>query len=175
MTHKQFIESVEKKELKLAFGEKATHYGIVFFLLFMLVAYIFKQVRDYLNREMYISPSDVFLFIILPLLLCILYYFIQKQKLKFIIIDTSLTFAEVSDIFVDVATERGWELEQHTSNILIAKTPYGSGSWGEQVTLLLYKDQLFLNSICDPEKFSSVVSNGRNKKNQILLLEKLRR
>jgi hypothetical protein len=176
MTHEQFKKSIEKKELQLSFWGTFTHYGIVAFLLFISLFFILSQVRDYLRNEMYILRSEVFLFVVCPVLLSILSYFIQKQKLKLIVIDSSLNSKEVSAIFNEVASEQEWNLSQHTSNILIANTPYSfkSGSWGEQVTLLLFKNQIFLNSICDPAKMSSVVSYGRNKKNQLLLLNKLR-
>jgi cytochrome c oxidase subunit IV len=177
MTDEQFKKSIEKKELQLNFEGRFTHYGIVSFLLFIALFFILNQVNDYLKNQMYIRLSDIILFIVLPTLLSILYYFIQKRKLKLIVIDTSLTPKEVSDIFSEVASEQGWGVSQQTSNILIANTPcsFRSGSWGEQVTLLLFKNQIFLNSICDPERRPSIVSYGRNKKNQLLLLNKLRK
>lgn len=177
MTPQQFKKSIKKQELQLNFWEKLTHYAIVPFLLSIPFFFIFNQLRHYWKNEMYVLDSDVFLFIVLPILLSILYYFIQKQKLKLIVIDTALTTNEVATIFNEVASEQGWQISQHTSNIFVAHTPqsFRSGSWGEQVTLLVFKNQIFLNSICDPEKKPSVVSNGKNKKNQLLLLNKLRK
>ncbi len=59
--------------------------------------------------------------------------------------------------------------------IIIAKTHPSifSGSWGEQITILFDDDRILINSICDPDKKSSVVSMGRNKKNVSKLLEEI--
>jgi hypothetical protein len=133
------------------------------------------QIKDYLKNQMYLVRSDFFLFVVAPIIFSYLFFLSQKQKLKFIQIDMAFTSTEVFYIFHKIALENGWAITQHTHNIIIAKTPFSfkSGSWGEQVTLLIDKDKIYLNSICDPEKPSSVVSYGSNKRNQLLLLSKL--
>lgn len=50
-----------------------------------------------------------------------------------------------------------------------------SGSWGEQITILFYKNRVLVNSICDLEKQNSVASYGRNKENMAKLIEEIKK
>jgi hypothetical protein len=74
-----------------------------------------------------------------------------------------------------VAEKLKWEFISTTNDAYIAKTNPGffSGSWGEQISVLFYQDSVFVNSICDPNKRSSVVSWGRNSENENTLIDKI--
>jgi hypothetical protein len=63
-----------------------------------------------------------------------------------------------------------------TKGCIIARTSPGifSGSWGERITIILDKNRVLINSICDPEKRSSVVSMGRNRKNCRTLINEIK-
>lgn len=67
------------------------------------------------------------------------------------------------------------EFTSATNDAFIANTNPGffSGSWGEQITVLFYQDSVFVNSICDPNKRSSVISWGRNSENEDTLIDKI--
>jgi len=49
------------------------------------------------------------------------------------------------------------------------------GSWGEQVTLIFSGKKILINSICDPDKKSSIVSYGNNKRNVENILEEIKK
>ena len=112
---------------------------------------------------------------IIPAILGILFYRLQKRRLKFKSIDTKLTRDELGPIIEKVAKELEWTPFVNNKKIIIAKThpSFFSGSWGEQITILFDKNRILVNSICDPDKRSSVVSMGRNKKNMNRLIKEI--
>lgn len=49
-----------------------------------------------------------------------------------------------------------------------------SGSWGEQITVLIKGNRVYVNSVCDLNKRTSIVSFGRNKKNELAILQNIK-
>ncbi|WP_136668314.1 hypothetical protein [Flavobacterium sp. H122] len=86
-----------------------------------------------------------------------------------------MTREELDPIIEKVAKELEWTSYVVNKKMIIAKTHpnFFSGSWGEQITILFDKNQVLVNSICDPDKRSSVVSMGRNTKNMNRLIEEI--
>lgn len=176
MTKEQLIYSLETKELKLSFWDKLTHYGIVLFLFFIPSVFIFLRLKDYFNGTPKAFKNAELWFMIIPTLLGLLFYKFQKKRLKFKSIKTELTREELDPIIEQVANELKWTPYIVNKKMIIAKTypSFMSGSWGEQITILFDKDSVLVNSICDPDKRSSVVSMGRNTQNEKTLLERIK-
>ena len=112
-----------------------------------------------------------------PLVLSELAFLLQKKRLKFKVIQTTLTGGQIEAIIQQVAAELEWKGPFITKNIYRAKTDPGfwSGSWGEEITILLSGDKIFINSICDLNKRPSVVSFGRNRENENTVIESIKR
>jgi hypothetical protein len=74
------------------------------------------------------------------------------------------------------ANELGWKSRINRGDLIIKSTnpSWLSGSWGEQVTIILDDNRLLINSICDPNKKASIISIGRNKKNINRLIENVK-
>ncbi|MDJ1497635.1 hypothetical protein QNI19_32145 [Cytophagaceae bacterium DM2B3-1] len=72
-------------------------------------------------------------------------------------------------------TELGWVPYLMDEEVIIAKTypRLLSGSWGERITILFDNNKVLVNSICDPDKHSSVVLFGGNEKNETRLIEEI--
>jgi hypothetical protein len=88
-----------------------------------------------------------------------------------------LTREELDSVVEKVANELKWIPYVMDKKVIIAKThpSFFSGSWGEQITILFDKNRVLVNSICDPDKRSSVVSMGRNKQNMSRLIEEIKK
>ena len=86
-----------------------------------------------------------------------------------------MTREELDKIINQVATELKWTIFSTNKRIVEAKTfpSFFSGSWGEQITILFDNKRVLVNSICDIDKQSSVVSMGRNKKNINRLIKEI--
>jgi len=175
MTSEQIKYSIETGEMKLVKWRKFTHYEIVGTLFILPAMVLFLLLKDYFQgAPRSLRESDIW-FMIIPSILGLLLYRIQKNRLKFKYIDTKLTREELNSIIEKVAEELEWIPYLNNQEIIIAKTHPGffSGSWGEQITILFDKNRVLVNSICDPSKRSSVVSMGRNKRNINRLIEEI--
>ena len=76
------------------------------------------------------------------------------------------TDQEFQEAIQRTASEYEWKIERNNKAVFRAYRPSNwTGSWGEMITIIRGKDALLLNSICDPNKTSSVASFGWNKRN----------
>jgi hypothetical protein len=172
MTSSQIQYSIETGRLKLGNWDKLSHYGIVGLLLIIPCLFVFSHLKDYLaGTPQYIMPGERW-FMIIPSILGLLFYRLQRNRLKFKMTDTHLTREQLGPVIKKVADELGWVIEKDNKKIIIARTHPGffSGSWGEQIIILFSRNKVLVNSICDPQKRSSVVSMGRNKRNMRRLI-----
>jgi hypothetical protein len=175
MTKEIYDRSVETGEVQLVgFWDKSAHFGIVGFLLFLATVVVCVEWNLQKNNINIFQSVDLWM-IIAPLTLALIFYLVQKQRLKFRVVKTKLNHAQLKEILTEVAEMLEWKFTSMTTNVCIATTNPGffSGSWGEQITILFYQDSVFVNSICDPDKRSSVVSFGRNRENERTLIDKI--
>ena len=175
MTADNISTSIKTGNLQLTNRDKLAHYGIVGFLLFIFFMLVLFYVRNLFTDTRYTPETSKVLAIgaIIPGLLGILFYIIQRKRLKLKVTETSLPRATLDKIVAEVAEKLNWKFYIMEEKVIVAKTSpsFFSGSWGEQITILFEKDKVYVNSICDPNKQSSVVSLGRNKKNVNTLLQ----
>ena len=100
-----------------------------------------------------------------PLLFAIVFYFVQKKRLKFKVINIRVNTDTFIQIAQETAKELEWEILERKSNLLVAKSGFNWKSWGELITIIKDKDRILFNSICDPDNRPSVASWGINKVN----------
>lgn len=137
----------------------------------MVVLYLYRYFTSGVIRQIHGFDFGV---LIVPIILGTFFYKLQRSRLKFTVIPTDRTRAEFDDVIAEVAAKHKWTLVTSNDRIVVAKTGFSwAGSWGEQITILFDKDRILINSICDPDKRSSVTSFGRNKKNVRALKEEI--
>ena len=175
MTNEDLKHVLETGKLKLSFWNKFSHYGIVGFLIIIPTTLVFLHLKAYFEEIQNPLKEGEILFIIIPVILAVFFYLLQRNRLKFKTVETSLNRGEIDLIIKRVSNELEWMEFIYNDKIIVAKTHPGflSGSWGEQITILLDKNVIFINSICDPNKQSSIVSMGRNKQNENKLIEEI--
>jgi hypothetical protein len=175
MTEEQIENSIQNNKLNLGTWDKFNHYSIVWFLLFMPAVMIFLHVKDYFR----VSPNPInggdLIFSIIPIVLAFLFYKSQQNKLKFKIAETNLERPELDKIIHNVASELQSKVYSRGDKFVLANTnpSFLSGSWGEQITILFDKNRVLINSICDLNKKTSLVSMGRNRKNMNTLFNEI--
>ncbi len=176
MKKETYDKSVETGELQLVgFWPNLSHFGLVYFLLFMPAMVLFFHLIDYFRNIHNLFQEGELWILIVPPILAIIVYLIQKRRLKFRIIQTKLNHIQLKEILIKVAQQLEWEFISSENDLYLAKTnpSFFSGSWGEQITILFYQDKVFINSICDPSKRPSVVSWGRNRKNEDTMINEV--
>jgi hypothetical protein len=166
MTDEQYQKSVDTEELQLDFCGKFSHFGIVGFCLMMPIIVFSYYIIGAIQGDIDPFNTADFLIIFIPTLVGCLFYYLQKSRLKFKVITTSLTRFELLAIVNQVGKQLEWQISHPGHNVVFAQThpSFFSRSCGEQITILFYGDDVFINSVCDLSR-SSVVSFGRNRKN----------
>jgi|GEM_PF-817381 len=172
MTNEQIKASIETNELKLSFGDKFAHYFIIVFLLFMPMFLISSKIYDYFKGISNPIEGEIW-FIIIPTALAPFAYVLQRNRLKFLVVESNLPKEEIHRIIEKVAKELEWKIFKQNEKMVLATTSpsFFSGSWGELITILFDKNRILVNSICDPGKKTSLVSWGRNKNNMLWLID----
>lgn len=146
------------------------HYSAVYFIMFIP---LFDVIYTIKNDESFLKFNYSYLLI----LVAIIMFFIQKNKLNF----KHLKFFNLSDNF-DIAInttvqELNWVIDYTSDNYIRAHRGFdykSGGSWGEMITIIKLENRILINSICDPNGlFSSVISYGWNRKNIKIFEENL--
>jgi len=163
--------------IKLSWWDLITHYLIVLFLLMPLIFVFIDWIKNLITGE-YTGVrtfKEMFLFNFTFSILAIAFYFIQYNRLNFKTIRTSISNDLIQNAIKTTASELEWIPFINTKNYKVFKTfpKWYTGSWGGQITVILDNDKVMINSICDPDKRSSVVSVGRNRKNMRCLIDKI--
>lgn len=166
----------QKKRLKLSRWQALEHYFIVIFILFvpcLLLVFLFEIYfsKTYTGVR---TANDLFSVASPMVLIAIVLYFIQKRRLRFREFLVEYTNQEFQQAVRRTVNEYDWKIEINNEHIFRAYRPSNwTGSWGEMITIIKEKDRLLLNSICDPNKWSSVTSYGCNKRNVNTFLKNL--
>lgn len=173
-------ESIQKmkknKRSELSLSQKLSHYGIVFFLLFIVSLTVKSLLEIYLTKTYTgVLTADELIISSLPfLILVVLFTFIQYRRLNFKEYEVNFTEEQFQKAVKRTESELGWRVEKNTKTIFIAYRQWNwSGSWGELVTIIKEHDKVLINSICNPDSFSSVASYGWNRKNIKAFLKNL--
>ena len=166
MTEIQIQKMNETETLILTKGQTFWHYSIISFL-FIVPLMTSIDVFKYYVTHTYNSTKPIgFTFGYIWILPALIFYFIQKRRLKFTIINISVVDDKFHDAVKQTAKELKWDIKQMTNKFVIAKSGFSWRSWGEQITILHDNNKILFNSICDPDNRPSVTSSGMNKINR---------
>ena len=164
--------SIETGRLWLSFGDKLSYffpaYGIVGISVFMPSFWLYDQIIGS-SKPVAIRPGEPasYFFVLVPLFLGAAIYLFQNRALRLVAVRTGRGKAENRAFVRARAKKLGHFIVLDNKDALVGITnpPFRSGSWGERVTVLFQDGEVFVNSICDPDKPSSLVSFGRNRTN----------
>ena len=154
--------------LKLTIGQTIDHYFIVVFLLIVPGLTSHNLYKIYVTKTYDgVRTADELITFSLPfLILSIFFIFIQRHRLKFQEIKINYTDEQFQGAVNRTIEQLKWQIEYNDNDFFRAYRPWNwSASWGEMITIIKEKDRLLINSICDPNKTSSVLSWGWNKQN----------
>ena len=175
----EWIEIMKKTgRIKLSWWDLLTHYLIVLFLFLPLIFLSFDCAKYIITGETFgvRTPKEMFFVNIPFMILGVVFFFIQFKRLKFKIIQTSLPYDSIHDAIKTTANDLDWISVINTKYYKVFKSfpKWYTGSWGEQITIIVDNDKVMINSICDPDKKASVASFGRNRKNMKKLMDEIK-
>jgi len=141
---------------------------VVFFLLFPVFLNTWSVVEicvtgSYTGTR---SADEHVRILLLFLAFALFFGIVQYRRLRFYEFKIPVTAQQFHQAIERTASELQWRIDKKNDTFLRASRPFNwSSSWGEMVTIIRYKDHLLINSICDPDLTSSLVSYGWNRKN----------
>lgn len=169
--------SITTGRLRLSLQQKLTHFLPVSIGVIMPIVGLFIIFQSYFNNKA--IPQRILnpWIWIISIALAVSIYWLQYKRLRLKTVETSLNPDEVLSIFTNAVEQLKWKIVINNKKVIIAKVNNGwlTGSWGEQVTIILDENKIYLNSICDPDKRSSLISFGNNKKNITKVLHEIER
>lgn len=165
MTQTIIQRMIDTKILILSKGQKFWYYSIIFFLLLIPVMTTIDVIKCYVNHTYNSTKPIDFTFGYIWILPALIFYLIQRHRLKFKTIDVSVDYDRFHHAVKQTAKELKWNISEMTNDFVIAQSGFNWKSWGERITIIHDKDKILFNSICDPGKRPSVTSFGMNKLN----------
>lgn len=175
--NKEWIDIMKQtKRLKLSRWQTLEHFFIVILILFIPGFTLFNLFEIYVTDSYDgVRTADELISTTWPWIIpAITFYFILKRGLRFREVKVEYSDQEFQEAIERTAKEYKWQIELNDNKIFRAYRPWNwTGSLGEMITIIKDKDRLLLNSICDPNKRSSVFSFGWNNRNIDTFLKNL--
>ena len=156
---------LKRKTLPLIIDWAYTHYGASHML--MLVSVISLSVMGimfYTNGQ-FVSAFLWFGGVLL--LLAYVLYRSQRRKLDFSSIPTTLDKQSIYDKIYNLSVTYDWDVDHYGEDCIVAHTNPSLWhlTWGEQIFIVFDQGQVWVNSVNDLNKRTSICSFGHNKRN----------
>jgi hypothetical protein len=158
----------ETERLKLSFWQTVNHYFIVVYILLIPIFTLISVFEIYVTKtyDGVRSAEELLRFSLPWIIPAIAFLFIQKYRLRFKKVTIDYTDEEFKEAVERTVKELEWTIDKNNKTYLRAYRQWNwTGSWGEMITIIRLKNGFLTNSICDPDKWSSVASFGWNRKN----------
>jgi hypothetical protein len=173
----EWIEIMKQtKRLKLSRWQTFTHFFVVIFILLIPAFTLFSLFEIYITDSYDgVRTANELISTTWPWIIpAIVFYFIQKRRLRFREVKVRYSDQEFQEAVERTANQYEWRIERNNKRFFQAFRPSNwTGSWGEMITIIRENDRLLLNSVCDPDSWSSVASYGWNKRNVNTFLKNL--
>ena len=112
----------------------------------------------------------------IPLLLALLLFRVQRNRLDFEEVPTRLSVEEIGTLFIELAEEHEWTIDHLGHDCIVAHTnpSMWSPTWGEQIFVVYDSGRMWLNSVNNLDRRSSIVSFGYTRRNVRWVVEAIR-
>jgi hypothetical protein len=167
MTSRLIQKMMETETLVLTKGQLFWHYCIIGFFLIPPLMNIIDIFKYYVTHtyEGVRTVGEMATWSYLPLIPAVAFYYVQKLRLKFKVIDIVVDAITFVDAAKETAEQLDWEIIERKNNLIVARSGFSWRSWGELITIIRAEDRILFNSICDPDNIASVASWGMNRVN----------
>lgn len=156
---------LKNKTLPLIISWANTHYGASHLsLLFAVMFLSITGVTLYIDG---LFLSLAFWFAIACVPLAYVLYRMQRSKLKFQNLPTTLNKQAIYDCIYHLSVTYDWDIDHYGDDCIVAHTNPALWhlTWGEQIFIVFDQNQIWLNSVNDLNKRTSICSFGHNKRN----------
>ncbi|MCO5934108.1 hypothetical protein NAF17_01030 [Mucilaginibacter sp. RB4R14] len=175
MTARQYKKSIESGQVQLSKAQQFCYYGAVIFFISMPITVIIYHLILFINHDEQNYHIQELLIVIIPIILALVLYNIQKSRLKFLILNPGLGHEEIWLVIHKIREDFKWTTVEESDNIFIAKTfpSFLANTWGSQMTILLNDNEMYINSISDPNNRPNIFAGPENKRKVQAVLDYL--
>ena len=112
----------------------------------------------------------------IPLLLALLLFHVQRNRLDFEEVPTRLSIEEIGNLFIELAEVHEWSIDHLGYDCIVAHTnpSMWSFTWGEHIFVVYDSGRVWLNSVNNLDRRSSIVSFGYTRRNLRWIVEAIR-
>ena len=163
--------------VELTIEQAIMHYAIVWFSLLFPCFVISGFIKDYINNTHsgVRSPSDLIQTGINFSLIAIVFFFIQRHKLKFLQYKINLTQENFEEAIRRTAKVENWTITTYNKQVIqaIHRPDIWMGA-GEMITIMKQGNTVLINSISNPNERGWSFWGHQNRRNVVSLLDNLR-
>ncbi len=141
-----------------------THYGLSQMTFSIATACLILYIWEYISgKNNEILPNIT----LVALAIGVVSWFFQRRKLYFKEIRTTLSKEDIFDAIGTVGERNRWSLDHAGEDCIVAHTNPGmwAPTWGEQIFVVFDEGRIWVNSVNDLNKRTSIVSFGYTKRN----------
>lgn len=173
----ELIEKMSKTgRLKLSFWKSASHYWPVIFIFSppLYISYSLLEIYVFDTYDGMRSADELTSGMWIWIVIGIIVWFIQWNRLRFRILETSISPEEFSEALSRTSKELNWRI---TDKKKFSFRAYRRGdfmsSWGEMITIFFKDNKLYINAIPDLDQPSTLTTLGWCKKNRDTFVKNL--
>ncbi|MEX1003353.1 MAG: hypothetical protein WDZ35_14635 [Crocinitomicaceae bacterium] len=147
---------VRTKRLKLSFWRFCSYYWpvLLIFIPPIFTAYSLLKIYVFDTYDGVRSPEELISGTWIWIPIGLLVWFIQWYRLRFKIVNISITSEEFNEALKRTSNELNWEIENKKKfSVRAHRKGDFTGSWGEMITIFFRNEKLYLNSIPDPDNY----------------------
>lgn len=161
------------RHLPLTTDWATTHYALPSLMVFILCCMLLFNLFSLIYSWGVLLPLWV---LCIPLLLALLLFHVQRNRLDFEEVPTRLSIEEIGNLFIELAEVHEWSIDHLGYDCIVAHTnpSMWSFTWGEHIFVVYDSGRVWLNSVNNLDRRSSIVSFGYTRRNLRWIVEAIR-
>lgn len=161
------------RRLPLTTDWATTHYAMPSLMVFVLLCMLLFNLLSLAYSWEVLLPIWA---LCLPLLLALVLFRVQRNRLDFEELATRLSVEEIGELFFELAESHEWTIDHLGHDCIVAHTnpSMWSFTWGEHIFVVYDSGRVWLNSVNNLDRRSSMVSFGRTRRNVRRVAEAIR-
>jgi hypothetical protein len=120
------------------------------------------------------SANDIYWGGYLFLIPALVFYFVQKQNLRFKALTVCLEANRFEKVAIATARQLEWTIVEHSDHHLVAINKWSWRSFGERITIIREGEQVLFNSVGNPDNLYSIPYAGLNQRHRLLFEEQVK-
>lgn len=161
------------RHLPLTTDWATTHYALPSLMVFILCGMLLFNLFSLICAWGVLLPLWA---LCIPLSLALLLFRVQRNRLDFEEVPTRLSVEEIGNLFIELAEQHEWSIDHLGYDCIVAHTNPSMWSFtsGEHIFVVYDSGRVWLNSVNNLDRRSSIVSLGYTRRNLRWIVEAIR-